>query len=115
MTDLSSRRGLVSPILLLAGVTAVGAFSWARKGQDPVPSVPTTQRVEMIASLHSLEATMAKMAAQMELQTASLKQLEKINGALLQLVYKQANPPLVNPHLPVTPPGPPSKDNVGPR
>lgn len=96
MDSKHSRRGLISPALLLVGLTATGAFALgqraSQKAQDPAPPNPAAQRIEMIQSLRSLEASFAKMEANMELQTKSLQQLERINGALLRLVHQQVTP-----------------------
>ena len=121
MDSKHSRRGLISPALLLVGLTATGAFALgqraSQKGQDPAPPNPATQRIEMIQSLRSMEASFAKMEANMELQTKSLQQLERINGALLRLVHQQVTPVESNPHvIPHGVPGPPNGGEInGPR
>jgi len=121
MDSKHSRRGLVSPAFLLIGLTATGAFALGQRAgqqaQDAAPPNPAAQRIEMIKSLRNLEGSFAKMEANLELQTKSLQQLERINGALLRLVHQQVTPVESNPHvIPHGVPGPPNGGEInGPR
>ncbi|MHC4838781.1 MAG: hypothetical protein ACYTF3_11435 [Planctomycetota bacterium] len=73
------------------------------------------QRLEMIQALQAIQAGQAAMLKQMQQQTASLKQLEKIDGAILRLVHGELQPKPVDPHGGMSTPNPPPVLGTGPR